>query len=270
MPSQSNTDIPIVLVYIFGQAWALGTPRPDRFKSPWVQRILRFLNFGQPFKIKEHVVAALIASSGNNGLSGVEVYGVERLFYNRSVTALTAVLATFSISLCGFVLAGVLRPLIVYPAEMVYWSTLPQVVLYQNLHFDQKANRDRLIKFGWALGIAAVWEIFPAYVMPWLGGISVFCLASMNAPEHTRTIFTTIFGGASGNEGMGLFNISLDWQYIQSQFLSLPLKQQLNTWIGYFFWYIAMLALYYGNAWSAKKFPLHVDISLPRKRNQIR
>ncbi|KAM6516931.1 hypothetical protein FSOLCH5_007880 [Fusarium solani] len=244
-----------LLVYIFGQAWALGTPRPDRFKSPWVQSILRFLNFGQPFKIKEHVVAALIASSGNNGLSGVEVYGVERLFYNRSVTALTAVLATFSISLCGFVLAGVLRPLIVYPAEMVYWSTLPQVVLYQNLHFDQKANRDRLIKFGWALGIAAVWEIFPAYVMPWLGGISVFCLASMKAPEHTRTIFTTVFGGASGNEGMGLFNISLDWQYIQSQFLSFPLKQQLNSWIGYFFWYIAMLALYYGNAWSAKKFP---------------
>ncbi|KAH7131083.1 peptide transporter MTD1 [Dactylonectria macrodidyma] len=244
-----------LMVYIFGQAWAISTPHPERFKRPWLQKTLHFLNSGQPFGIKEHVVASLIASSGNNGLSGVEIYAVERLFYDRAVSASTAILATFSISLCGFVLACVLRPLIVYPSEMVYWSTLPQVVLYQNLHFDQRANRGRLIKFGWALGFAAVWELFPAYVVTWFGGISVFCLASMNAPQHTRTVFSTIFGGASSNEGLGLFNFSLDWQYIQSSYLSLPLKQQLNAWIGYGFWYIAMLGLYYGNAWEAKNFP---------------
>lgn len=220
-----------------------------------MQSTLRFLNFGQPFRIKEHVIAALIASSGNNGLNGVEVYAAERLFYDRSVSATTAVLGTFSMALCGFVLAGVLRPLIVYPAEMVYWSTLPQAVLFQNLHFDQRANKDRLVKFGWALVFAAIWEIFPSYIMTWFGGVSIFCLASMHAPKHTRTIFTTIFGGASSNEGMGLLNFSLDWQYIQSTYLSLPLKQQLNTWIGYVIWYAVMLGLYYGNAWDAKKFP---------------
>ncbi|KAH8752997.1 peptide transporter MTD1, partial [Diaporthe sp. PMI_573] len=244
-----------LLVFIFGEAWALGTPRPERFKWKWLQTILRFLNFGQPFGIKEHVVASLIASSGNNGLSGVEIYAVERLFYDRAVSASTAILATFSISLCGFVLAGVLRPLIVYPAEMVYWSTLPQVVLFQNLHFDRIANRGRLIKFGTALAIAAVWEVFPAYIVTWFGGISIFCLASMNAPEHTRNVMSTIFGGASSNEGMGLLNFSLDWQYIQSTYLSLPFKQQLNSWIGYAIWYIAMPALFYSNTWGAKTFP---------------
>lgn len=246
---------PKVLVFVFGEAWALATPRHDRFKWKWLQATLRFLNSGQPFGIKEHVVAALIASSGNNGLSGVEIYAVERLFYNKSVTAATALLATFSISLCGFVFAGILRPLIVYPAEMVYWSTLPQVVLYQNLHFDRIANKSRLTKFGWALGIAAVWEVFPAYIVTWFGGISVFCLASMNAPTQTRNMFSTIFGGASSNEGMGLLNFSLDWQYIQSTYLSLPLKQQLNSWIGYAIWYIAMPVLFYKNAWGAKSFP---------------
>ncbi|KAI3390955.1 hypothetical protein diail_8329 [Diaporthe ilicicola] len=244
-----------VLVFVFGEAWALGTPRPERFKWKWLQAALRFLNFGQPFGIKEHVVASLIASSGNNGLSGVEIYAVERLFYDRAVSASTAVLATFSISLCGFVLAGLLRPLIVYPAEMVYWSTLPQVVLFQNLHFDRLANRGRLIKFGSALAFAAVWEIFPSYIVTWFGGISIFCLASMNAPEHTRTVMSTIFGGSSSNEGMGLLNFSLDWQYIQSTYLSLPFKQQLNSWIGYAIWYIAMPALFYSNTWGAKTFP---------------
>ncbi|KAH8692825.1 peptide transporter MTD1 [Talaromyces proteolyticus] len=244
-----------LLVYVFGEAWALITPRPEIFKWGWLRSTLRFLNFGQPFGIKEHVVASLIASSGNNGLSGVEVYAVERLFYNTSVTATTAVLGTFSISLCGFILAGLLRPLIVYPGEMVYWSSLPQVVLFQNLHFDRKANKDRLNKFSWALGLAFLWEIFPAYIIPWLGGFSIFCLASMNAPTHTRTVFSTIFGGASSNEGLGLLNFGFDWQYIQSQYLSFPLKQQLNTWIGYLIWYPLMLGLYYGNVWDAKNFP---------------
>ncbi|KPM43808.1 hypothetical protein AK830_g2810 [Neonectria ditissima] len=256
-PTQMQVSAVFVqlLVFIFGEVWAFATPRPDRFKWSWLQKTLRFLNFGQPFGIKEHVVASLIASSGNNGLSGVEIYAVERLFYDRSVSATTAVLATFSISLCGFVIAGVLRPLIVYPAEMVYWSTLPQVVLFQNLHFDRRANRGRLVKFLWALSFAAVWEIFPAYIVTWLGGVSIFCLASMDAPESTRTVFSTIFGGASSNEGMGLLNFSLDWQYIQSTYLSLPFKQQVNSWIGYAIWYIAMPALFYSNTWNAKTFP---------------
>ncbi|KAB8217680.1 OPT oligopeptide transporter protein-domain-containing protein [Aspergillus novoparasiticus] len=244
-----------LLVYVFGEAWARLTPRPDRFRWKGLQTVLTFLNFGQRFTIKEHVVAALIASSGNNGLNGVEVYAVERLFYNRGVSATTAVLGTFSMALCGFVLAGIMRPLIVYPGEMVYWSTLPQVVLYQNLHFDRRANKDRLTKFGWAMLLTAVWELFPAYIMTWLSGFSIFCLASMNAPKHTRTIFSTIFGGASSNEGMGLLNFSLDWQYIQSTYLSLPIKQQLNTWLGYVILYAAILGLYYGNAWDAKTFP---------------
>ena len=245
----------LVFVYIFGEAWALFTPNPDRVKWKWLRIVLKFLNSGQPFGIKEHVVASLIASSGNNGLSGVEIYAVERLFYNKTVTAATAVLGTFSISLCGFVLAGVLRPLIVYPAEMVYWSTLPQVVLFQALHFDPVANKDRLIKFGWAFGLAAVWEFFPAYIIPWFGGISIFCLASIHAAPNVRSVFTVIFGGASSNEGMGLLNFGLDWQYIQSTYLSLPFKQQLNSWIGYVIWYAAMLGLYYSNTWSAKSFP---------------
>ncbi|KAI2465651.1 putative OPT peptide transporter Mtd1 [Annulohypoxylon bovei var. microspora] len=244
-----------LLVFVFGEAWALLTPNPDTFKGKWLQNALRFLNFGQPFGIKEHVVASLIASSGNNGLSGVEVYAIERLFYDRSVSASTAVLATFSISLCGFVVAGLLRPLIVYPAEMVYWSTLPQVVLYQNLHFDRIANRARLKKFGWALSFAAIWEIFPAYIITWFSGISIVCLATINAPQSTRSTISKIFGGASSNEGLGIFNFSLDWQYIQSQYLSLPLKQQLNSWIGYIILYAALLGLYYSNTWNAKSFP---------------
>ncbi|PNY27010.1 Oligopeptide transporter 4 [Tolypocladium capitatum] len=157
-----------------------------------------------PFGIKEHVVASLIASSGNNGLSGVEIYAVERLFCGRSVSTSTV--------LCSSKI----------------------------FHFDPLANWGRLIKFGWALAFAAIWEMFPAYVMPWLGGISIFCLASIHATEGTHTVFSTIFGGASSNEGLGLLNFSFDWPYIQSTYLSLPFKQQLNSWTGYVVRYAAI------------------------------
>lgn len=86
-----------VMIFMFGEAWARMTPYPDNINAKWLRGTLRFLNFGQPFGIKEHVVASQIASSGNNGLSGVEVYAIERLFYDRSISASTAVLATFSI-----------------------------------------------------------------------------------------------------------------------------------------------------------------------------
>ncbi|CAO1638262.1 unnamed protein product [Sympodiomycopsis kandeliae] len=244
-----------LLVYVFGLGWAKLTPDPERFKNRALRSTLRFVNSGQPFRIKEHVVASLIASSGNNGLAGVEAYAVENLFYNKTVSPLLGILGTFSITTCGFVIAGLLRPIAIYPSEMVYWTTLPQVTLFQNLHFKMSDNKSRVKKFLSVIGISAIWEIFPAYIAPWTNGLSVFCLASMGASENTRSVFTNVFGGASSNEGMGILNLSLDWQYITSSYLSYPLKFLGNIWTGTLFGWIIMLALYYSNAWDAKTFP---------------
>ena len=62
---------------------------------------------------------------------------------------------------------------------------------------------------------------------PTLNGISVFCLASVHASPKTRAVFTNIFGGASGNEGLGIGSISLDWQYIGSSYLAFVLSLHL-------------------------------------------
>lgn len=40
--------------------------------------------------------------------------------------------------------------------------------------------------------------------------------------------FTYIFGGANGNEGLGVFSLCFDFQYIGSAALYLPLKVCLN------------------------------------------
>ncbi|KAG5634544.1 hypothetical protein DXG03_004176, partial [Asterophora parasitica] len=101
-----------------------------------------------------------------------------------------------------------------------------------------------------------VYEVIPAYIFPLLNGFSIFCLASQHASKKTIDVFTNLFGGADGNEGLGLFSLSFDWQYIGSGYMSLPLIQQANSWVGYFFCYIAVMAIYYSNTWNSLAFPM--------------
>ena len=61
-----------------------------------------------------------------------------------------------------------------------------------------------------------VYEIIPSYIFPLLNGVSIFCLASQHGSPRVQDVFTNIFGGADGNEGLGLFSLSFDWQYITS------------------------------------------------------
>ncbi|KAF8610390.1 oligopeptide transporter [Ceratobasidium sp. AG-I] len=247
----------LLLVYTIGNAWALFLPKPARFetRAPWLVPIVRFINPG-PFGLKEHVIATLIATTAAGGATAVNIFAVQRLFYDAEVSASTAVLATFSTACFGYGLVGLLRPLTVFPSEMVYWANLPTVTTFQALHWDKTATSKRLQLFWTAFGGMAVYEIFPQYIFPLLNGFSVFCLASQKASDNVREVFTNIFGGISGNEGLGLLSLSFDWQYIGSTYMSLPLIQQGNSWIGYGICYVAILGIYYSNTWSAQSFPM--------------
>ncbi|KAG9100791.1 hypothetical protein FRC06_003729 [Ceratobasidium sp. 370] len=247
----------LLLVYTIGNAWAILLPRPAAFESriPWLVPVFRVINPG-PFGLKEHVVATVIATTAAYGSTAVNIFAVQRLFYDANINASTAVLATFSTACFGYGLVGLLRPLTVYPSEMVYWANLPTVTTFQALHWDRAATSKRLQLFWTAFGSMAVYEIFPQYIFPLLNGFSVFCLASQKASDNVRKVFTNIFGGISGNEGLGLLSLSFDWQYITSSPMSLPLVQQGNSWIGYGICYVAVLAIYYSNAWDAQSFPM--------------
>ena len=113
-----------------------------------------------------------------------------------------------------------------------------------------------------------IYEIIPSYIFPLLNGFNIFCLASQHAAPRVQNVFTNIFGGANSNEGLGLFSLGFDWQYITSalvqsaddnpiqaddtfdRYMSLPLIQQANFWVGLFFSYIAIPAIYYSNTWN--------------------
>ncbi|KAH9002452.1 oligopeptide transporter [Lactarius hatsudake] len=228
-PVQSgiSTVFLLLVIYSMGVFWSTFFPRRswvNETRFEWLGPTLHIINPG-PFRLKEHVIATIVASSSSYGSTAVLNFAVQRLYYDTKVTASTAILATFSTAVFG------------YGSELVYWGNLPTVSIFQALHFDSTSNHKRVRLFWTAFAVMFVYEIIPSYIFPLLNGFSIFCLASQHASPRVQDVFTNIFGGADGNEGLGLFSLSFDWQYIGSGYMSLPLIQQANSWIGMFVCY---------------------------------
>lgn len=90
------------------------------------------------------------------------------------------------------------------------------------------------------------------YIFPVLTGVSVFCLAKQDS-----LVFTNLFGGSQGNEGLGFLSVCFDWQYIASTGspLWVPLQTLFNSCVGYLLCIVLFMGLYYGNIWRAQDFP---------------
>ena len=202
------------------------------------------------FNSKEHLAIVIMSSSASGAAYATEVLATQKLFYGIVPNAAVAILLLLSSQLLGYGMAGVLRKSLVYPTKMLWPAILPLSSLIETLHRD-KAEMKKKFNFFWLIfGIVAVWELFPQYIMPALTGVSFFCLANRKS-----LVFTNIFGGSSGNEGLGLLAFSFDWQYITISSLFLPLITLTNSFIGFVICTALYIGLYYGNIWRALDFP---------------
>ena len=214
----------MIIAYFIGKAWCSLLPRGDRYEARWREkggqgkppqwiRIISFLNYG-PWGLKEHSICAITATSASNAVAASQVFAAQDLFYNLPLSPATIILSTLSIGLFGYGLAGLLRPIAVWHVDAVYWSTLPTVKTLQGLHWENLKNSKPLRYFWYAFAGMSIYEIFPAYIFPWLNSVSIPCLASMHATGNNAATLTNIFGGSLNNEGLGLFTLSFDWQYV--------------------------------------------------------
>lgn len=143
------------------------------------------------------------------------MFTAQDLFYDLPLSPTTIVLSVISIGLFGYGICGVLRPICVWHVESVFWSSLPTVKTLQGLHWQELKSSKPLRVFWYSFIGMGVYEFFPAYIFPWLNSVSIPCLASMHATGDKAAILTNLFGGATNNEGLGLFTLSLDWQYVR-------------------------------------------------------
>ncbi|KAL2061507.1 hypothetical protein VTL71DRAFT_6884 [Oculimacula yallundae] len=255
----------VLIAYFVGRAWAKFLPRGDKFENRWRAKggvgkvptwiaVMSFFNHGE-WNLKEHAICAITATSASQAAPTMQVFAAQDLFYDMKLNATTVILSTLSIGLFGYGLAGVLRPVCVWHVDAVYWSTLPTVKTLQGLHWQEIKTNKPIRYFWYAFGSMFAYEFLPAYIFPWLNSVSIPCLAAMKATGSKGDLLRNLFGGASNNEGLGLFSVSLDWQYITSFNTALPLQLQMNAAIGYFICFIVMLGIYYGNAFGSRSLP---------------
>ncbi|KZL79165.1 opt oligopeptide transporter [Colletotrichum incanum] len=256
----------IVLIgYFAGKAWSNVLPRGDKLEARWREKngqgdlpawikFFKFINPG-PWGLKEHAICSITATSASNASASIQVFAAQDLFYDLPLSATTVVLTVISIGLFGYGICGVMRPIAVWHVDAVYWSTLPTVKTLQGLHWQDLKNSKPLRWFWYSFAGMFVYEFFPAYIFPWLNSVSIPCLAAMNATGSKAAVLTNLFGGSINNEGLGLFTLSFDWQYITSFNTSLPLTLQAHSAIGFFICFLAMIGIYYTNAWDAKSQP---------------
>lgn len=216
----------VLIAYFVGNAWAYALPRGDRHEARWREqggqgkpprwiRVASFFNHG-PWSLKEHSVCAITATSASNASASIIVFAAQDLFYGLPLDPTTVILSVLSIGLFGYGICGVLRPICVWHVDSVYWSTLPTVKTLQGLHWQDVKNSKPLRVFWYSFVGMSAYEFFPAYIFPWLNSVSIPCLAAMHATGDKAAILTNLFGGATNNEGLGLFALSFDWQYVRN------------------------------------------------------
>ncbi|KAF9002895.1 peptide transporter MTD1 [Cyathus striatus] len=216
----------------------------------------RFVNPGS-FNLKEHVAITIFSTTAAESALAISIFAADDLYYGIQPNVGVGIFTLIGSQLMGYGLGGIMRSFLVYPTYIVFPNLLPTVQLFDALHRGKKIFlQKKRVKFFWSIFIGIfVWEWFPEYIAPTLTGISIFCLAKRDSAWFTR-----IFGGAAGNEGLGVFAFCFDWNYVGSGGGSMgalftPISTQLSLYFGTAICIIAFCACYAANIWEGQNFP---------------
>ncbi|KAF2428075.1 OPT superfamily oligopeptide transporter [Tothia fuscella] len=245
-PVNLNIIFVVVLSFVLGTACEKIVPRRG-----WLGRLL---NPG-PFNSKEHAAITIMAAAGGATpeLSRSMSLAAQKLWYNQRPSAIVALCLVLSAQMLGYGVAGLLRSTLVYPTKMLWPACFPTATLLENFHKNKETSASRMRYFYVAFAAMFFWQPFPTYIMPVLGGISIFCLTM----GRKSLLITNLFGGVMANEGLGVLSVSLDWSMIAggSNPLWVPLYTLVNELAGYIISIFIYAGLYYSNHWEAKKYP---------------
>ncbi|EPT00110.1 OPT oligopeptide transporter [Fomitopsis schrenkii] len=239
-----------LLAYMIGRFFEGIIPSPG---TRWNNgsRFWKFLNPG-PFNIKEHVAAQIMANTAATAAQACFVFASDDLFYGITINPGNAIFTLLASQLIGYGFAGMFRAFLVYPTSMLYPQTLIYVNLFDVLHRGKgELLQGKRFRFFWIVTfLIFVYEWFPEWIAPLLGSFNIVCLCARNSDWVSY-----IFGGAEGNEGMGLMGFGLDWANITSAPFYQPLATQISTYVGWGINYVLLPAIFAANAWHSQNFP---------------
>lgn len=222
------------------------------------------------FSIKEHLLIAIIASSGATSAYASDILNIQILFFNQRMSALSSLTLLLSTQLLGFGFAGLVHNLLVKTPSMIFPWTLVSTSLFHTLHGKESIDMRKRLRF-FILAFLAVfcYQFLPALMAPTLSSVALLCMIGQG--NDTLRIL------GSGYKGLGLFNFSFDWTAAgTSGPLFQPWWAALNYYTGFaLMMWIIMPLLYFGiNFWDAQSFPSILGSALftattPRKKFDV-
>ncbi|KAH9450047.1 hypothetical protein MJO28_014302 [Puccinia striiformis f. sp. tritici] len=204
-----------------------------------------------PIDTKETVFSVIMAASASAGVLGVEVIAAQEVMFEKHMPAIVSLMTLLSSQLIGYGIAGMLRPILVYPTKIVYPGVLPIVALFRSMSGQSETTVKQVSFFKKAMAGISLYEILPTYLAPALSAMSIWCLALPQVPA-----ITNLFGGSLPAEGMGLMAFSGDWTFVGSHSpLFVPLLAQMTDWLAYFGCIIIYSGAYKANWFNGGHLP---------------
>ncbi|KAJ3306313.1 hypothetical protein HDU76_004835 [Blyttiomyces sp. JEL0837] len=139
---------------------------------------------------------------------------------------------------------------------MLWPGNLSVIAMLNSLHQtddDQSQYKMTRFKFFWiVVGSMAVYEIFPTFIAPILGAVSLLCYGAYSMSDSRARKIRLGLGSAQPNGGIGLLSFSFDWSIVAGQYpITTPLWALLNQYLGiYFMLYIVVPILWVNNAFG--------------------
>ncbi|KAG0376600.1 hypothetical protein BGX24_007487 [Mortierella sp. AD032] len=200
-----------------------------------------------PFNIKEHAMIGIAVSSGAGAAYAIDILSATDLFLGFRINHFGSLAMVITTQCVGYGMAGMLRKYLVYPASMVWWPNLVQIVFYNTMHNTDEFKRIRLVrgwsrmKFFWIVAACCFfYQLLPQWIAPvliyfdWMCWIRPF---DMN--------FWALFSSTSGTAG--ILSLSFDWSSIGGATMYLPLAAQLSLYGGQILNYWIILPIVWMN-----------------------
>ncbi|CAK9227824.1 unnamed protein product [Sphagnum troendelagicum] len=213
-----------------------------------------------PFNVKEHVLITIFANAGtafgNGDAYAVGIVTIIKAFYKRSIGFFPGLLVVITTQVLGYGWAGLMRRFLVDPAHMWWPANLVQVTIFRTLHEKETGKGLKRIQFFMIAMMAMfAYYVLPGYLFMMLTFFSWVCWAWPNS--------VTAHQLGSGLYGLGIGAVSFDWAGIEAYLgspLATPFFAAVNILVGFVIvMYIVTPAVYYGNVYNAKTFPIFSD-----------
>ncbi|KAF9196377.1 hypothetical protein BGZ49_002836, partial [Haplosporangium sp. Z 27] len=184
-----------------------------------------------PFNIKEHALIGIAVNTAAQSAYAIDILACMDLFLNHRISALGSILLIITTQCLGYGMAGSMRKYLVYPADMIWWGNLVQVVFYNAMHNTDEFKVKRMVR-GWSYmtyfwviaSCCFVYEFIPQLLAPMFVYFDWLCWIN----PFNRT-FWALFSSYSGG---GILSIAFDWTTIGGNSLYYPFYSQMNYYLG--------------------------------------